>query len=79
MDVWSGKNSKSNAMRNIQVYIHSCRKGGKDVIDCMCLASNKGCEYDCGVEIVKYDPYQGIDECFANKGKKDYEQLHRSV
>ena len=65
--------AKGEIMKKIHIYIHTKHEHGKDIPDCMCLASNRGCEYDCEKQFVIYDEHQDMLECFMNKGKKDYE------
>lgn len=51
----------------LKIYIHTHYDNRKDIIDCMCLKCNKGCEYDCEEQEVVYDQFQDLVECFKNK------------
>lgn len=55
-------------MEEIRVFIEH----NKGKITCICKASNKGCGKSCDRDIMYYDKYKDIKECFKNKGDKTY-------
>lgn len=54
-------------MKRLKVFMHL---DSHDRIDCICLRSHKNCHKYCLKDIVLYDEYADLNECFKNKGNR---------
>lgn len=54
-------------MKSLCIYVHF---NSREQVNCICLQSFKKCGKQCYKEILYYDEFDGIRECFKNKGSK---------
>lgn len=54
-------------MKSLRIYVHF---NSREQVNCICLQSFKKCGKQCYKEILYYDEFDGIRECFKNKGSK---------